>query len=95
MTYIYALLLRDAVCKCYGHSLATLLSKKRSARIVHARQILMYLLHRGGWSYTDVGMFLKRHHSTCMHGVKQIKYQLTINDAVRNEIDGILLEALR
>jgi chromosomal replication initiation ATPase DnaA len=42
--------------------------------VVRARQALFLALRRRGWSYPDIGWFLKRDHSTVIHGVKRALY---------------------
>lgn len=45
-------------------------SKKRDKKFAHARQLVYYLAHRHGMSFSAIGRAMRRDHTTVMHGVK-------------------------
>ncbi len=62
----------EAIAACGGLTLADLRSPKRTRPLVNARQRAMYELRgRFGWSYPQIGQFLRKDHSTVIHGVRK------------------------
>ena len=49
---------------------ADLLSRKRDGGMTEARFALYKALHLRGLSYSAIGAFLRRHHTSVMHGVR-------------------------
>lgn len=56
------------ICGAYGITLADIRAADRSARLARPRQHLMYNLCRQGLTYSEIGRFLSRDHTTVMHG---------------------------
>lgn len=57
--------------------------KSRSVRNVKARHTICWIMHREfGWSLTQIGMRLKRDHSSVLHGVRKID-NLPAHDEVK------------
>ncbi|OGE04458.1 chromosomal replication initiator protein DnaA [Candidatus Curtissbacteria bacterium RIFCSPLOWO2_01_FULL_41_18] len=77
-----------AVCKHFRIEEALLCSASRRAKIVGARQLLMYLLRRDlGLSLSAIGSLVGgRDHSTVIHGIGKVEKMLGRNLDVRDEI---------
>jgi len=60
----------DEVAAAAGVSVADILGPSRRARVVAARQAVMAVLHRRGWSSPRIGRALRRDHSTVLHGIR-------------------------
>lgn len=70
-----------AVAQHYGLPRAVLLSKSREWPVAQARQALMYLLREDcGLTCMQVAHYVKRDHSTAMHGVRRIQAALDEGD---------------
>jgi chromosomal replication initiation ATPase DnaA len=64
----------DAVCVEYGVTLEQLASVHKWTEIVRPRQELMWRLRvKHGWMYKQIGLLLKRDHSTVIHAVKKVQ----------------------
>lgn len=61
----------DDVAEATGVSAALILGESRVRRIARARQIVMFVAHRQGMSLTEIGQFLRRDHTSVLHGVQQ------------------------
>lgn len=48
----------------------SIMSNKRTRHIAHARQLVMYVARREGFTLGEIGAFLGRDHTTIMHGVR-------------------------
>jgi chromosomal replication initiator protein len=67
----------ELVEEFYGFSDGAMIDKDRSSTLSEARQIAMYLCHTlTERSYPEIGDALHRHHSTIIHGVRNIKSRL-------------------
>jgi len=75
----------------YSVSLKDMKSARRFRRIVHPRQIAMYLCRRHtDLSFKQIATLLGlSDHSTVMHGVKKIE-ELCKNEKFKQQIEGIL-----
>ena len=73
-----------------------LLSVGRTATVVHARQVTMYLLHvDAGLTFAQIGRALARDHSTVLHGYGRIATAIAAGDAACGEAVAAVREALR
>ena len=61
----------EAVADATGVSADAILGESRVRRIARARQIVMFVAHRQGLSLTEIGQFLRRDHTSVLHGVRQ------------------------
>lgn len=61
-----------AVTEYYGVSIGRVMSSSRARELVRVRHMAMYLLRRQGHSYPEIGRFLDRDHTTCIHGFRMI-----------------------
>jgi chromosomal replication initiator protein len=66
----------DAVARFYNLTFNSLIEPERATEVSLARQVAMYLLFHSDPSvgYSEIGRFLKRDHSTVLHGVSRIRY---------------------
>lgn len=62
----------------FGLKAHAIMSKRRTADVVQARQVVMYLIRtRLKLSYPRIGEILDRDHSSVMHGYKKIQADMT------------------
>ena len=61
----------DDVAEATGVSASAILGESRVRRITRARQIVRIVAHRQGLSLTEIGQFLRRDHTSVMHGIRQ------------------------
>ncbi|MBV7408189.1 helix-turn-helix domain-containing protein [Maritimibacter sp. DP1N21-5] len=65
------------VARRHGLSPAAILGPNRCRPLVLARQEAMYLLrHVLDWSYPRVGRFVRRDHTSVMHGVREVERRM-------------------
>lgn len=77
----------SAWCDETGFTLKQLQGPGKGPRLIAARHGLMWVLRRRlGMSYTEIGLALRRHHTTVMHGVE--KEDLEREDAKRETPPG-------
>lgn len=62
-------------------------NRKRDARTCTARHAFCYLARKEGYSYSEIGRFLGKKHSSVIHSVKVAEGLIEIND---NQIRRIL-----
>ncbi len=81
----------EATASYHQLSLDDLLGKGRSKKVVHARQIAMYLAREEtSASLPQIGEALGgRNHSTVLHGYQKIADSVAGDDRLRNEISAI------
>lgn len=83
----------DAVSRKYGISTEDIKAKKRSANIVNARHICIYLIRQlTDISFDDIGDFFNRDHSTIISAFKKIDSSITSNQSFANEIAELMAE---
>ncbi len=63
----------DQVAGYYGVTRAQLLSRRRTAPLVLARQVAMHLLRQEGLTSDHIGQLLRRDHSTVLHGDARVR----------------------
>ena len=84
-------LILDIVCEHYSVSKNDILSNKRNAEYVLARQLVMYLCQKlTKLTYIRIGKFLDRDHSTVINGLKKIKENMDNNDDFTNTVNIII-----
>lgn len=81
----------DVVASYYSIKSTTIKSPKRDRPIARPRQIIMYLCKTElGLTLEDIGGLLGgRDHTTVMHGVETITQELSINERLRTDVEGI------
>ena len=80
----------QAVTAYFRVSTEELLSAKRSQRIVIPRQVAMYLMRDDGRaSLPQIGLALRRDHTTVLHGIERITQLQETNEVLRKDIISI------
>lgn len=81
----------EAVAEHYSIKTTTLKGPKRDRPIARPRQMFMYLCRvELGLTHEDIGGALGgRDHTTVMHGVETITRELSTNDRLRADLEGI------
>jgi chromosomal replication initiator protein len=99
--------IQEAVCTNCGLTRKELLSPRRSARIVHARQLAMYLARQlTPLSLTEIARGFDRDHTTVMHAIRSVSSRLepgsetaaaihTIRQRLGRETDNQRLDSTR
>lgn len=79
--------MQQIVARHYGITVVDLTHGNREPRYSHPRQVGMYLAHRLGASYSEIGdAFGGKHHTTVMHALQKCRE--------RNIPEGLLLDVL-
>ena len=74
----------------YGFSTGALIDKDRSSTLAEARQTAMYLCHKYTLrSFVEIGDVLHRHHSTVIHGIRNVKKKLKSDLEYRSRVEEI------
>lgn len=61
----------------HGLTIADIMGRRRKTPIVLARQEAMYELHKTGkYSFPQIGRFMKRDHTTILHGCRKMEKAL-------------------
>ena len=82
----------QVVCDHYGINEQAVLSSKKTKDISMARQIIMYLCREciNDMSLKNIAEFLgKKDHTTIMHGISKVEYDIEHDYKVKNNIDII------
>lgn len=79
----------DQVAGYYGLTRRMLLSSRRTAMVVRARQMAMVLLREQGLTYVQVGQVLRRDHSTVLYGYAHIQQLSRQHPSVRHDLDTL------
>ncbi|MEK9143341.1 MAG: chromosomal replication initiator protein DnaA [Patescibacteria group bacterium] len=81
----------ERVASYYGIKTTTIKSPKRDRPVARPRQVIMYLCKTElGLTLKDIGGLLGgRDHTTIMHGVETITRELSVNERLRGDIEGI------
>ena len=83
----------DTVSKKYGISTEDIKAKKRSANIVNARHICIYLIRQQtDISFDDIGEFFSRDHSTIISAFKKIDSSIASSQSFAQEIGELMSE---
>jgi chromosomal replication initiation ATPase DnaA len=82
-----------AVCDHFHVTMVDLVSKRRTARIVRPRQVVMFLARAHTTrSLPEIGRLLgDKDHTTVLHGVRSIADRLAADPALHRDIDEIVL----
>jgi chromosomal replication initiator protein len=83
-------LISDIVAEHYNISMSDIISTKKSRNIAYPRQISMYLCREliSDMSLKDIGKKLgNRDHTTILHGVNKILYEIEKDSTLKNTID--------
>lgn len=81
----------NIVSEHFSISNSEILSKKRSKEIVEPRQIVMYLCRKyTDVSYTELGKFFHRDHSTVISGFEKINEELKSNRNLQKNMDILI-----
>ena len=83
------------VCAKHGCTFAGLVGKCRARRISAPRQELMFRLRLDGWSLSEIGNLLGRHHGTVLHGIRRAEHRLSTYPRTVNIPVGRMTNALR
>lgn len=65
--------LAEEVANKTGITLAQMRGPSRTRFVVRARHLFMFKANQAGVSYTNIGNYLNRDHTTVWHGIKQVK----------------------
>lgn len=86
----------NAVCSYFDLKSTQLKGTKRTASLVRARHICMYLLKTElNLTYSDIGNILGgRDHTTVMHGVEKIR-EMSVNPELKNEEISYISKSLK
>ena len=81
----------ETVASYFSIKPTTIKSPKRDRPIARPRQIIMYLCKTElGLTLEDIGGLLGgRDHTTVMHGVETITQELSVNERLRADVEGI------
>lgn len=69
MTTARVLLYVTEAAQRHGVTADAVLGRDRKRRVAHARFEVMRRLRADGWSLTQIGRALGRHHTTVLHGL--------------------------
>ncbi len=81
-----AWVLVDQVAGYYGFTRAQLLSRRRTAPLVLARQVAMHLLRQEGLTASHIGQLLRRDHSTVLHGDARVRWLDARQAPIRHDL---------
>lgn len=78
-----------AVCRIHRVSVADVMSRKRTARIVRARYAVMWMLRFSRkMSFPQIGHLLNRDQSTVVWGIGRHDERIGISSAARNHVQA-------
>lgn len=60
------------ICDKYKIEFLDIFSVRRAKEISHARKVICWILRKEGLSLKEIGLFLKKDHSSVMHAIKAI-----------------------
>ena len=60
----------DEVSGTTGISIIDIIGNSRERHIVRARQLVMFIARREGMTLTSIGSYLRRDHTTVIHGIR-------------------------
>lgn len=80
----------DAVCRFYKFDEFVIRGHRRAKQITKARFAFYWLCHEHtGWSYTAIGRFAHRDHTSVMHGVNRFGQRLRQDPALQKDIESL------
>lgn len=81
-----------AVCEHYDMLLEDLFDKRKTDELVRVRYMVMYIAYKiFGYSYSEIGRFLKKNHATCLHGINKMKGELDVYPTLKSDFNTIRL----
>lgn len=79
------------VCEVYNVTLEVLKGKSRLSKIVEARQVCHYILHRKmGIKCTAVGKMFNKDHATVLHSAAKIQMFMEYEDDLRKRVSFLV-----
>jgi chromosomal replication initiation ATPase DnaA len=82
-------MLLAAVAAHYNLGEGAILARTRTKRVAWARQVLCYLLHERGLSYSEIGRWIHRDHSAIWWGTERVKTASLTEAAVQRDLAAI------
>jgi chromosomal replication initiation ATPase DnaA len=80
----------DQFCKLYNVSPAQLVGQSRQHHLVEVRHLCWWLCYtRLRLTYTLIGRLFNRHHTTIMHGIRQVDSIMETEPVLRDHINSI------
>ena len=74
----------------FGVTLDELKSKSRIRSIVEARHLFCYFAHERGYTYTYIGKFINRDHSSVINGKSNVTDLRKFNDEFKKKFDRLI-----
>lgn len=62
----------DVIAQRHGYSLADILGRSRTKRLVHVRRLCVLMLRRKQYSTSEIGRVMCRDHSTIVHALNKV-----------------------
>lgn len=85
-----------SAASAYGIRKAQITGPRKSFRAVRARQICMYIAYQSGeFTLKEIGHWLRRDHSTVLHGIHAIETRLESDQLLRNGVAQIEKEVFK
>lgn len=78
-----------AGAKAFRITYDDIIQDRRSRHIVSARHALFKAMHLRGASYGQIGRWMKRDHTSVMHGVKRAEERMAENKSYRDSVLSI------
>ena len=80
----------DCCAKYYQLRREDILGKRKTNEIAKARQICMYYMHTIlGYSQLKIAKYFDKHHTTIMHGIKEVEKEIRENEDFALEIENL------
>lgn len=80
----------EQFCRLYNVTAEQLLSPSRQHHLVEIRQLCWFLCYtRLRLTYTLIGRIFNRHHTTVLHGIRQIETLMDTEPVLRDHINSI------
>ncbi len=77
-------LIINMICEHYGEDLTCLYDTSRIQRKVFARQLVMLWFREKGHSLHEIGNFLKKDHTTVIHGLRSAEQLVISTESTRS-----------
>lgn len=82
--------IQSEVARFYHIKTSDIASEHRSREFSYPRQMAMYLSRElGTQSLTVIGRWFHRHHTTVMHGVREVEKRALKSKTIRRELDEL------
>jgi chromosomal replication initiation ATPase DnaA len=76
----------SSVCKYYGVSPEEMRGQGRARPLAHIRQVYYYLCREHSHSLTQTGLYVRKDHSSVLHGARKIKADLQTDLQLETDI---------